>query len=156
MLNEDKVRQMTRLAVFETEKGRQADIASHYYKNDYISYHLIWTAIASTFAYMLIVGLFVFCRMEYYINHLQQIKVMSVAVWLIGGYIGFLVLFEVVGFCIYRKRYKKAQKYLEEYCRELKELEKIYNNEHLRQTKATILRSLNLEGTVPNDKFTGI
>ena len=24
MLNEDKVRQMTRLAVFETEKGRQA------------------------------------------------------------------------------------------------------------------------------------
>ena len=81
---------------------------------------------------------------------------MSVAVWLIGGYIGFLILFEVVGFCIYRKRYKKAQKYLEEYCRELKELEKIYNNEHLRQTKATILRSLNLEGTVPNDKFTGI
>ena len=37
MLNEDKVRQMTRLAVFETEKGRQADIASHYYKNDYIA-----------------------------------------------------------------------------------------------------------------------
>lgn len=97
MLNEDKVRQMTRLAVFETEKGRQADIASHYYKNDYISYHLIWTAIAATFAYILIVGLFVFCRMEYYINHLQQIKVMSVAVWLIGGYIGFLILFEVVG-----------------------------------------------------------
>lgn len=108
MLNEDKVRQMTRLAVFETEKGRQADIASHYYKNDYISYHLIWTAIASTFAYILIVGLFVFCRMEYYINHLQQIKVMSVAVWLIGGYIGFLILFEVVGFLYLQEEIQKS------------------------------------------------
>lgn len=108
MLNEDKVRQMTRLAVFETEKGRQADIASHYYKNDYISYHLIWTAIAATFAYILIVGLFVFCRMEYYINHLQQIKVMSVAVWLIGGYIGFLILFEVVGFLYLQEEIQKS------------------------------------------------
>lgn len=99
---------MTRLAVFETEKGRQADIASHYYKNDYISYHLIWTAIAATFAYILIVGLFVFCRMEYYINHLQQIKVMSVAVWLIGGYIGFLILFEVVGFLYLQEEIQKS------------------------------------------------
>lgn len=151
MLDEDKIRVMTKLAVFEKEKGPQTEIASRYYKNDYISYHMIWTAISATLSFIFIVGLFVFCRMEYYINHLQDLNFVSVAIVLGVVYICYLLFFEILAFFIYRRRYNKAQKFLKEYCRELKELEKIYNKEHLRQTRATIQMSLNLEGTVPHD-----
>ena len=153
MLDEDKIRVMTKLAVFDKEKGTQAEIASRYYKNDYISYHMIWTAIFVTFAYLFIIGLLVFCRMEYYINHLQELNIVTVAVSVGTVYICFLIMMEVIAFIIYRGRYRRAVKYLKEYCRNLKELEKIYNKEHLRQTRATadIKRSLNMGGMEPHD-----
>lgn len=156
MLDGDKIRVMTKLAVFEKEKGAQADIASHYYRNDYVSYHMIWTGIATTVAYLLIIGLVVCCRLEYYVNHLQKMNFMKIGMVLAILYVCFLLFFEIMAFVLYRKRYKKSEEYLKDYCRELKELEKIYNKEHLRQTRATIQRSLNLEGTVSDDKFTGI
>lgn len=156
MLDEDKIRQMTRLAVFEKEKGAWTEIASQYYKSDYISYNMIWTGIAITVAYILSIALYVFCRMEYYMNNLQTLKVKPVLITLGIIYVCVLILFEVIAFCIYSRRYKKAEKYLKEYCLELKELEKIYNKEHLRQTRATIQRNLKLEGVVSNDEFTRI
>lgn len=156
MLDEDKIRVMTKLAVFDKEEGNKAEIASHYYKNDYISYNMIWTGITTTVAYVLSVGLCFFCKMEYFLNHLQNIKISHFITILIILYLVILVVFETVAFMIYRKRYDVAQNKIKSYCNDLKELEKIYNKEHLRQTRAKVLRNLDLEREVSHDKFTGV
>ena len=72
MLDEDKIRVMTKLAVLEKEDGSKTEIASNYYKYDYVTYNMLWTAIASTAAFLLGVGLFLFCRMEYFLNNLLR------------------------------------------------------------------------------------
>lgn len=156
MLDEDKIRVMTKLAVFEKEEGNKAQIASRYYRNDYISYNMIWSGIAATAAYVLFVGLCLFCNMEQFLNHLQNISIVHFFTLLIVVYVLFLIFFEIIAFIIYRKRYIKAEKKVKEFCNDLKELEKIYNKEHLRQTRATVRRNLDLEGTVSNDKFIGV
>ena len=110
MLDEDKIRVMTKLAVFEKKEGSKAEIASNYYKNDYISYNMIWTAISATAAYVLIVGLCLFCKMEYFLDHLQNISILHFVTLLIIIYILFVLVFEVVAFIVYRKKYNDAEK----------------------------------------------
>jgi len=156
MLDEDKIRVMTKLAVFEKEEGDKAEIASHYYKGDYVSYNMIWTGINASIAYVLLVGLCLFCGMEQFLNYMQENNIVTFLTILGIIYIFYLVGFEIFSFFFFRKKYNSAEKKVKEYCNGLKELEKIYNKEHLRQTRATAQRNLNLGGTVSHDRFTGI
>ena len=49
MLNEDKVRYMTELAIFEKNKGREMFSINRYFKGDYISGQLFRSFFAYTF-----------------------------------------------------------------------------------------------------------
>lgn len=156
MLDEDKIRVMTKLAVFEKKEEDTLQIASKYYKYDYISYSMIWTAIATTISFVLGVALYLFCRMDYYINNIQKINLVKMGVLLLIIYLIILAFFEVFSFFYYRKKYSCSEKKIKKYCAGLKELEKIYNKEHLRQTRATMRHNLSLEGTVSDDEYTRV
>lgn len=156
MLDEERIRVMTKLAVFEKEKGKDIELASHYYKNDYISYHMIWSAVTATVAYVLMWAIVLLCGMDYFLNHISDMKIGSVIALVIVLYICFIVLFEGIAFLVYRKRFKTAQKSIKEYCSKLKELEKIYNKEHLRQEQMRKEKNMRTGGSGEYGNFTGI
>jgi len=56
MLNEDRVRHMTKMAMFEKETGRKIQPALQYSKRDYISMRLSRGIISGTLIYMLAFG----------------------------------------------------------------------------------------------------
>ena len=64
MLNEDKVRYMTELAIFEKNKGREMFSINRYFKGDYISGQLFRSFFAYTFSYLLVMLLWVLYRLE--------------------------------------------------------------------------------------------
>lgn len=156
MLDEDRIRVMTKLAVFENTKGRRMQPANNYYKSDYMSYHMIWAGIAATIAFILGWALIIVYRMEYYLNNINKIQLSSMGILVVVIYLCYIFCFEMIAWFIYRKRYKQAQRYLQEYCNELKELEKIYNKEYRRKEQLRKQKSLNTGGAASNDKFTGI
>ena len=53
MLNEDKIRLMTSIAMFEKREGRAIFPASRYFKNDYISSRMLRSFFFYTFSYLL-------------------------------------------------------------------------------------------------------
>lgn len=155
MLDEDKIRVMTGLAVFEKDKGQQAMIASRYYKGDYVSYHMIWTAISSTVAYLLLLFLVIFARLEYFMSRLQSLNVQRVCLVIGLSYVAFLLCFQVVAFVLYRGRFRKAEKLLSEYCDGLKALEKVYNKGRTRQGQTAPDDIQNMDVEVSHDEFVG-
>lgn len=133
MLNEDRIKVMTRLAVFEKEHGRENEIASRFYKADYISYYMIWTGIMTTIAYVLGLGLFFALNFERYMENMHKMHLWEQGKIMIAIYVIILTAMLMLSWFIYRRRYKKAKKGLEEYCDLLHELEKIYNSERHRE-----------------------
>ena len=57
MLNESKVKLMTRMAMYESKQGEEDFKISSYYKKDYRSFHTIATIIWVTVGYAVAVGI---------------------------------------------------------------------------------------------------
>lgn len=137
MLSEDRIRVMTRLAVFEKEHGKENEIASKYYKSDYISYHMIWTGIMTTIAFVLGLLLYFGLNFEHYMEKMHTMNLPEQGKIIVVLYVICLIAMLMISYFIYRKKYMQAQKCLKKYCAQLHELEKIYNREgrksHMRQ-----------------------
>ena len=63
MINKDRVRTMTRLAIYEEGQGIADDKMNGYFKNDYIVGHMVGSFVSGTIACLLIV--FVYCCYHY-------------------------------------------------------------------------------------------
>lgn len=129
MLNEDRIKVMTDLAVFEKKHGRENEIAARYYKGDYISYNLIWTAIMSTIAFGLGLLLFFGVNFETYMAQMHKMDLPQQGKNIVVLYVVFMAVMLTVSYFVYRRRYMQAKKGLKKYCDKLHELEKIYNEE---------------------------
>lgn len=68
MLNEKKVKLMTKIAINEKYEGKDIEIASKFFKVDYVTIQMLYTAVATTIAYVLMVLL-------YALGHLEELLV---------------------------------------------------------------------------------
>lgn len=130
MLNEDRIKVMTRLAVCEKAHGKEYEIASRYYKNDYISYNMIWTAVMTTIAYALCLLLYFLLNFEGYMEHMHTMNLLEQGKIIIILYLCVLSVMLIISWFLYRRRYIRAHRELKKYCEQLHDLEKIYNQEH--------------------------
>ena len=64
MINQEKVALMTKLAIYEENEGRKNIPMGKYYKDDYVSLHMVNTVIVATFSYVLVIAAIVFAHIE--------------------------------------------------------------------------------------------
>ena len=85
MLNESKVKLMTRMAMYESKQGEEDFKISSYYKKDYRSFHTIATIIWVTVGYAVAVGIGVIAFLDELMKNLNmQFLVMLAAAVIIG------------------------------------------------------------------------
>ncbi len=104
MINKDRVRTMTRLAIYEEGQGVADDKMNGYFKNDYIVGHMVGSFVSGTIACLLIV--FVYCC-----------------------YYAFMIFFLAVSFFVYFWRYNATKGRIERYNRRLNHLKDSYEKE---------------------------
>ena len=126
MINEEKVKIMDRLAVYEKQEGRKYLPVSKYYRSDYIGLALIKNFFLVTIGYGLILAVIAAYNLEYLLDNVDLI---SLGVVVLGGYIGILVLYSVLTYIQYTVKYHKAKKSVKQYYTQLTKLEKIYTRE---------------------------
>ena len=64
MLDEKKVKLMTKIAIYEKNEGKDMKIASKSFKVDYVTLNMLYTGITTTIGYVLMVVLYVFSNLE--------------------------------------------------------------------------------------------
>ena len=124
MINEEKVKIMDRLAVYEKQEGRKYLPVSKYYRSDYIGLALIKNFFLVTIGYGLILAVIAADNLEYLLDNVHKMDLIS-----LGGYIGILVLYSVLTYIQYTVKYHKAKKSVKQYYTQLTKLEKIYTRE---------------------------
>ena len=112
MINEEKVKIMTKLAMYEQGKGRKYLPVSRYYRSDYIGLALIKNFFLVTIGYVLIVA-----------------NLVTLGIYLIVGYVIVLAAYSILTYIQYSVKYYQAKKSVREYYSQLTELNKIYARE---------------------------
>ena len=129
MLNEDKIKVMNRLAIYEKTEGRKYLPVSKYYRSDYIGLALIRNFFLVTAGYLLVLACLGVYYADYLMENIHRMDLMQTARYVIGGYIGALVVFSVLTYILYSVKYHIAKKSVRGYYQNLTKLEKMYNRE---------------------------
>ena len=129
MLDERKVKLMTKMALYEQKEGKEDFKVSAYYRRDYASVHTIYSILWMTVGYILLIVLIGFAAMD----SLTANMTLSVIVLLTGSIIigYFLVVFigGVASHQFYNNKHQEARSRVKKYNHHLIRLLKMYEKE---------------------------
>lgn len=137
MINEEKVKIMTKLAMYEKGEGKKNLPISRYYRSDYIGLALIKNFFLVTIGYGLILLAVVGYFSDYLMNSIHKMNLINTGIYVVGGYVIVLVVYSIVTYIFYSIKYYLAKKSVRKYYEELTRLNKIYGRDELKTSTRT-------------------
>lgn len=135
MIDANKVRLMTKIAIYEKKEENRNLIVSKFYKSDYVRYNVLKTLIAATVAFWSIIGAYVFLKFDDLLAKVSEVDYFDVMYKLLGAYVfvclGFFFFAEIV----YSYRYSMAKPGLIKYNVNLKKLINLYGGKKKKKQK---------------------
>lgn len=129
MLNEEKVKLMTRMAKYESKEGAEDFKISAYYKKDYSSYHTILTIIWVTIGYAIVVGIGVITFLQEILKNLNMAFLIMLLLCIVTGYIVLVILYAIAASRFYSKKHQDARQRVKAFHRDLIRLNRMYERE---------------------------
>ncbi len=129
MLNEEKVKLMTRMAMYEKRPGRKAMKMTKYFHSDYVSWNMIKTALAVTVSYALMAGCWVLYHLEYLMENLYTLDFAEFIKKFLTYYVVLLVVYMILSYIIYSLKYSLAMKSLRRFRARLRKVRQINQEE---------------------------
>jgi len=129
MLNEEKVKLMTRMAMYESKEGEEDLKISAYYRKDYTSFHTIVTVIWVTIGYVIAVGVAAVAFLDEILKNLNMPFVIMATICVITGYIVMVTLYTLVASQFYKSKHNRARQRVKRFNHDLTRLNRMYERE---------------------------
>ena len=129
MLDEKKVKLMTRLAFYEQTQGKEDFKVSAYYRKDYASLHTICSIIWVTVGYICAVGLIFLAGMDNFLSSMSFGMMFLMLGILALVYLFLLILYGVIASHIFNKKHRESRQRVKKYNHDLTRLLKLYERE---------------------------
>ena len=128
MVDQERVRLMTRLARYENGEGVEDFRIRKYYRSDYTALQLIKTWILTTLGYGLLLGLIIAGNVEFLLDNIDSMNLRVLFSWILIGYI---VLIGAYFAAVYISsvmsviRYNRAKRNVKEYLTALERISRM-------------------------------
>lgn len=129
MLNEERIRLMTKMASYEANEGKKNVSIGSYFRGDYIGLQVIRAVISGTVGFFIVFGMYILYNFETLMADIYKMDLLQFGRRVIIAYLVFIVLYAAVSYAIYTYRYTKAKKSLKRYYNNLKKLSYLYDKE---------------------------
>lgn len=129
MLNEEKVKVMTKLAMYEQGEGKRYLPISKYYRTDYLGLALIKNFFLVTIGYGLVLAGVAAYFSEYLMENIHKMNLIRLGIYVVIGYAIILGVYTVITYIRYSLKYYHAKKSIKTYYMDLARLGKIYSRE---------------------------
>ena len=129
MINQERVKQLYKIALYEKNEEKQYEDTGKFFKSDFIGKEIVKSIFSGTIAYCLMMVIWVICNLQAIEQMLINLEIIGVAIEFGILYLGFLVTYLIITILVYHVRYKKGRKKLEEYITHLKIVNKMYERD---------------------------
>lgn len=143
MLNEEKVKLMTKLAIYEKHEGKVDYKMSKYYRTDYIGLNIINSAIVATFIYLGVLGCLVLDNIEKLITSINSMDLFAIGKDILFWYMVVLIGYVILSVIVYNIKYYMSKKKLEKYDNDLRKLYNLCKEE--RKKKKRTRKNTNIQ-----------
>ena len=129
MLNEERIRSMTRLAIYENNEGKKTIPLSHYYKSDYVSKSLMKSFVYGTISFGIMLGMWMIYQMDnakksLFGGNLEQFLIQIILLYLI-----FVIFYLLITYIYASVTFSRSKKSIKKYQALLKIVEKMHERE---------------------------
>ena len=129
MVNEERIKLMTRMAAYEKEEHKKNKTIVSFFKSDYISMQTLKSIVYTTIAFAIMFGLYVLYDFEVFMKEIYQMDVFEFAKSVIIVYGIFMGIILVITYIVSLYQYNRALQSTKLYYMNLKKLSRIYGEE---------------------------
>ncbi len=129
MLNEERIKLMTKMAAYEENEGRKNMATGSYFRGDYIEMQILKSIFSATVAYLVLFAMFIYYDFEMFMQDIYKMDLGEFGKNALLYYFIFVVAYAVISYIVYSYRYSKAKKSLKRYFYNLKQLAALYDLE---------------------------
>lgn len=129
MINEERVRELYQMAVFDEHEDKKCHPMGEYYIWDYVGKELVKSFFSGTIAFVLLVVLWGIGDMTAAIAFVNSTDLTNLAIRFILLYVGFMAIYLLATVFIYSVRYAQGRRELRKYVGHLKKVRKMYHRE---------------------------
>ncbi|MBR5422146.1 MAG: hypothetical protein IK115_13460 [Lachnospiraceae bacterium] len=129
MLNESRIKLMTRMASFEAGEGKKSMAIGTYFRGDYIAKEIIKSIIYGTVSYGIILALYLAYDFEKFMNNIYEMDLWAFGKTVLTRYLIVVGVYAVITYIVYVVRYRRARRKLRIYYNNLRRLGTMYRKE---------------------------
>ncbi len=133
MLNNEKIRLMTRMASFDEVEGKKDIAVNGYFRGDYICFQVIKSAIYGTVGFGVVLALYLLYNLESFLADIYKMDMMAFAKDWLTKYVIVLLIYLVISYFVYAFRFSRSKRRIRAYQQQLKQLHQIYEEENERR-----------------------
>lgn len=126
MINEERTRMMTKLAMYESKQGKKELQITRYAPGDYVAVQMLWSFVCGTIAFVIIAALCVLYNIESLLIELFSMDILHLAIKVLLVYIIFMGLYLGICYIYISYRYGRYKKRVNKFLLGLKELYRQY------------------------------
>ena len=129
MVNEDRIKLMTRMAAYEKEEHKQNKKIVSFFRSDYISMQMLKSVISTTIAFAIMFGLYVLYDFELFMKEIYKMDMFEFAKSVIIVYVIFLGFILLITYVVSLYQYNRALQSTKLYYANLKKMSRIYGEQ---------------------------
>ena len=133
MLNNEKIRLMTRMASFDEIEGKKDIAVNGYFRGDYICFQVVKSAIYGTVAFGVVLALYLLYNLETFLADFYKMDMMTFAKDWLTRYVVVLLAYLLISYFVYAFRFTRSKRRIRMYQQQLKKLHQIYEEENERR-----------------------
>lgn len=129
MVNEERVKLMTKCAIYEKNYGKTELPMAGYFKRDYVKLNILKTMLCAMISYGLCALIYIMADYENLFMELNQLHFRELLLRFGVGAVLFLAVYYAIARVLYAYRFAKAKRHVTDYYRNLKKLKSLYKGE---------------------------
>ena len=129
MVNEERVKQLYKIAIYEQTEEKKTRQTGLYYRSDYIGKEVVKSFFSGSIAYMIMAVLWVMSNLDLVMHQINTLEIIDTVVVMIVLYVLFMMLYMFATALVYYLRYKKYRKQLDGYMADLKIAHNMFERE---------------------------
>lgn len=134
MVDQERVREMTKLAAYEKHEGKRCRQVTRYFRGDFVVRELLKGFLCGTAAFGIFVLMWGVCHLEELIENLDSIDLIQLGIAILVRYVIFLVIYLAAVDIYANVYYAEGKKRTKRYYRHLKRLGRMYEEQEGRST----------------------